>query len=223
MNVVLGDILPLALTVAISPIPIIAVILMLLSNRPTLLGPSFLLGWVAGSAIGVVIFTLLGSTLARSSGTGSAPLVGLVQLVLAVLLLGLAVKQWKARPSQGDEPEMPSWMASITTMSPGAAIGMGVLLSSVNPKNLFMLIAAGSDIGQAALGVGSTVTVIVIFVLLASTTVASPVILYLVVPGKATEVLDRVRVWLVGNNATVMAVLFLFIGVNLLGKAIASF
>jgi len=45
LNAVIGDILPLALGVAISPIPIIAAILMLFSPRATGTSVGFLVGW----------------------------------------------------------------------------------------------------------------------------------------------------------------------------------
>ena len=48
----------------------------------------------------------------------------------------LAVRQWRSRPKEGEEPTLPSWMAAIDSITAGKAFGLGVLLSSVNPKNL---------------------------------------------------------------------------------------
>ena len=50
MSFVIGEILPLALGIAISPIPIIAAILMLLSPRARTTSVGFLLGWEIGRA-----------------------------------------------------------------------------------------------------------------------------------------------------------------------------
>ena len=60
---VIGDILPLALGIAISPIPIIAAILMLLSPKAKGTSVGFLLGWVLGIVVAVVLFTLLASVI----------------------------------------------------------------------------------------------------------------------------------------------------------------
>lgn len=223
MNIVIGDILPLALAVAISPIPIIATILMLMSPRPKQLGLSFLGGWVGGITVAVVVFTLLGGIIPERQAGGSQPVVGTIQLTLGALLLLLALKQWRGRPAPGEEPELPKWMATIDTMKPGGAAVLAFLLSAVNPKNLLVAVAAGAAIGHAQLGVGPTITVIVIFVVIAAITVAAPVVLYLAAPGKAAGVLDGVRTWLVANNAAIMAVLLLVIGAQLLGKGIGSF
>lgn len=59
MGTVLGELLPLAVGVAVSPVPIIAVILMLLAPRAGGTGQGFLLGWVAGIVAAVVVFLLI--------------------------------------------------------------------------------------------------------------------------------------------------------------------
>ncbi len=223
MNAVIGDILPLALAVAISPIPIIATILMLMSPKPRPLGLSFLGGWVVGIGVAVVAFTLLGGILPEPETGGSRPVVGTIQLIVGALLLLMAVKQWRGRPRAGEDAELPKWMAAIDTMKPGAALGLALLLSAVNPKNLLLAVAAGASIGRAQLGTGPAAIVIAVFVVIAAVTVAAPVVLYLVAPGKAADVLDEVRAWLVANNAAIMAVLLLVIGTQLLGKGIGSF
>jgi len=46
MGAAIGQALPLAVGVALSPIPIIAVALMLMSPRARLNGPGFVLGWL---------------------------------------------------------------------------------------------------------------------------------------------------------------------------------
>jgi threonine/homoserine/homoserine lactone efflux protein len=97
------------------------------------------------------------------------------------------------------------------------------LLSAVNPKNLLMAISAGLIIGGANLSLGDTTVVIVVFVLLAACTVLVPVVGYLIASARMAGPLDNLRGWLVGNNATIMAVLLLVIGVSVIGKGIANF
>jgi len=73
MNGVIGEILPLALGVAISPVPIIAAILMLLSPKAKSTSVGFLLGWVLGIVAAVVVFTLLASVLPEADDDTSKP------------------------------------------------------------------------------------------------------------------------------------------------------
>src|SRR5215213_11714701 len=99
MNVVIGEILPLALGVAISPVPVMAAILMLLSSNAKGTSVGFLLGWVAGIVVAVTAFTLLASVLPEQDADASNPTAGWIKIGLGVLLLLMAVKQWRGRPT----------------------------------------------------------------------------------------------------------------------------
>jgi threonine/homoserine/homoserine lactone efflux protein len=223
MGPVIGEILPLAVGVAISPVPIIAAILMLLSPKAKGASVGFLLGWITGIVVAIVVFTLLSSVLPAQDESGSSPVRGVIKIILGALLLFLALRQWRGRPAQGEQATMPKWMSAIDSMTAGKALGLGFLLSAVNPKNLLMAISAGLIIGGTGLAVGQTVVVIVIFVLLAASTVLIPVVAYLIASERLAGPLDRLRAWLVHNNATIMAVLLLVIGVAVIGKGIGSF
>ena len=223
MGPVIGETLPLAVGIAISPVPIIAAILMLLSPKAKGASVGFLLGWITGIVVAIVVFTLLSSVLPAQDESGSSPVRGVIKIILGALLLFLALRQWRGRPAQGEQATMPKWMSAIDSMTAGKALGLGFLLSAVNPKNLLMAISAGLIIGGAGLAVGQTVVVIVIFVLLAASTVLIPVVAYLIASERLAGPLDRLRAWLVNNNATIMAVLLLVIGVAVIGKGIGSF
>ena len=68
----IGEVLTFAVGVAISPVPIIAVILMLFSQRARVNGPLFLLGWVLALAIvSTVAYVLADQGDVASSSTAS--------------------------------------------------------------------------------------------------------------------------------------------------------
>jgi threonine/homoserine/homoserine lactone efflux protein len=216
-------VLPLALGIAISPIPIIAAILMLLSPKAKGTSVGFLVGWILGIVVAVVVFTLLASIIPEQDPDASKPVSGTIKLVLGVLLLFLAARQWRSRPKAGEEPPLPKWMAAIDDMTAGRGFGLGFILSAVNPKNLIMAVGAGVIIGTGGLTVGEDALVILLFTVIAASTVAVPVIAYLVASARMAAPLESLRAWLVHNNATVMAVLLLVIGVVVIGKGIGSF
>lgn len=223
MGSVIGDILPLALGVAISPIPIIAAILMLLSPKAKGTSIGFLLGWVLGIIVAVVLFELLSSIIPASDPDAAKPVAGVIKIVLGLGLLFLAWRQWSSRPRAGAEPALPAWMGAIDTMTTVRGFILGFVLAAVNPKNLLMAAGAGVIIGTAGLELGSVVVVTVIFVVIAAISVALPVIAYLLAADRMAAPLESLRTWLVHNNATVMSVLLLVIGVVLIGKGIGSF
>lgn len=223
MGAVIGDLLPLAVGVAISPVPIIAVVLMLLSRRATTTSSGFLLGWIAGVvAVTVLVLVLVGQAGDSSDGEPST-LSSVLKLVFGVLLLLLAVRQWRGRPAAGETGTMPPWMTAIDSFSLGRAFGLGFLLSGPNPKNLLLCLAAGTTIGAAHLPAGQVAVATAVFTVLASATIAVPVLGYLVARQRMIGPLDRLRDWLTQNNAAVMAVLLLLLGTALIGKGIAGF
>lgn len=223
MGGVIGDLLPLALGVAISPIPIIAAILMLLSPKARGTSVGFLLGWVLGIVVAVTVFSLLSAIIPEQDPDAAKPVAGWIKIILGVLLLLLAARQWRSRPKPGEEPPLPKWMAAIDEMTAGRGFVLGFVLAAVNPKNLLLGAAAGVSIGTGGLTVGETTIAIAVFTLIAAASVAIPVIAYLVASQRMAGPLESLRGWLVHNNATVMAVLLLVIGVAVIGKGIGSF
>jgi threonine/homoserine/homoserine lactone efflux protein len=223
MGGVFGEILPLALGVAISPVPIIAAILMLLSPNAKTTGVGFLGGWIAGIVVAIVCFTLLSAALPEDDSDASRPIQGTIRLVLGGLLLLLAAKQWRGRPHGQAAPELPKWMSAIDTLTPVKGIGLGLLLSALNPKNLIMAAGAGIAIGAGGVSTTQTVVVIAVYTAIAASTVAVPVIAYLAAADRMAQPLESLREWLVRENKVVMAVLLLVIGVVMIGKGIGSF
>jgi threonine/homoserine/homoserine lactone efflux protein len=223
MGTAIGDILPLALGVAISPIPIIAAILMLLSPKARSNGVGFLLGWIIGIIVGVTVFTLLASAIPASDPNAAQPIKGTIQLIIGVLLLLLAVGQWRKRPRKGEEVVLPTWMQAIDKMRFPVAFGFAFLLSAVNPKNLIMAAGAGTAIATAGLPIGGEIAVIAIYTVIAASTVAIPVIGYLFAADRLRAPLASLREWLGKENSIIMAVLLLVIGVAMIGKGIGSF
>jgi threonine/homoserine/homoserine lactone efflux protein len=89
-----------------------------------------------------------------------------IKMVAGVLLVVLALRQWRVRPARGDQAELPRWMAEVDSM----------LLSAVVPKNLLLALSAGVIVSEARLSAGEASVVIVVFTLIATSTVAVPVV-----------------------------------------------
>ena len=223
MGAVVGDLLPYAVGVAVSPIPIIAVILMLLAPRAGGTSAGFALGWLAGIVVVTTVVVLVaGGTGAGTDEGEPSTASSWIKLLLGVLLLALAVRQWRQRPKPGAEAVLPKWMTAIDGFTPVKAIGLGFLLSALNPKNLLMCVAAGLTIGAASLSVGQSVAAEAVFTVLAVSTVLVPVVAYAVAKDRMRGPLDELKVWLQANNAAVMSVLLLVIGAVLAGKGLGG-
>jgi threonine/homoserine/homoserine lactone efflux protein len=222
MDQVVGELLPYAVGVAISPVPIIAVILMLLAAKPLGASSGFLLGWVAGIAAVTTVVVVLAGTQDVGSTSEPSSAVSWVKLVLGLLLLLLAVREWRSRPAPGDDATLPKWMAAIDHVTPVKACGLGFVLSAANPKNLLMCIAAGTAIAGGDLSFTDAVLAVLLFTVLAASTVAVPVAAYAIGRDRMLGTLESLRTWLTLHSAAVMSTLLLVIGVVLLGKGLGG-
>ena len=180
----IGGLLPSAIGVALSPVPIIAVILVLGTPKARSNGPAFALGWVGGLVVVSVIVLLVASG-ASNPNSGSSTAVNAIKLALGAVFLFMAAAQWQKRPKKGEEPTMPKWMGTIDTFTPAKSLAFGAALSAVNPKNLALTIAAAGSIAQAGLGAGQDTIAVAVFVVLGSLTVAGPVVFYMLATNKA--------------------------------------
>jgi threonine/homoserine/homoserine lactone efflux protein len=222
MGQVIGEFLPLAVGVAISPVPIIAVILMLFTGKAKQDSLSFMIGWVVGVLVAMSILISVASTQDLAPSGEPSNTSAWIKLILGLLLILGAVKEWQSRPAPGAEPKMPVWMQKIDTMKPGRAFGLAFLLSAVNPKNLLLTAGAAVTIAQANLSSTDTIIVVAVFTLIGSCTVAIPTIAYLIMGSKVQPQLDSAKAWLSTNNTAVMAVLLVVIGVSLFGKGLGG-
>jgi threonine/homoserine/homoserine lactone efflux protein len=216
----ISAILTFAIGVAISPVPIMAVILMLFSQRAKVNGPMFLLGWaLALAVVSFVVYFVSDAGDAATSETASDA-ISWGKIVLGALFLLLAARNWRGRPEPGTEPEMPKWMAGIDSLAPAKAFGLGLLLAGLNPKNLLLTVAAAAGLAQLGLSTADVVVSLIVFVAAASLTIAVPVVYRLVGGDSAKAKLDEIKGWLAVHNAAVMTVLFLVFGVDLIAKGL---
>jgi len=214
----IGDLLPSALAVALSPIPIVAVVLVLGASHARTAGPAFALGWIAGlTVVSSVVVLLLGD-----GGDAEETGVNWLKVAIGLLFWAMAARQWQKRPKPGKDPEMPSWMATIDSASPTRAAVLGVALSGANPKNLALTLAASASIAEAGLSAADTSIAVAAFVALGSTTVAGAVLFYLVAPVTAARPLAAIKQFMCENNAVIMMVVLLLLGAKLLGDGLSG-
>jgi hypothetical protein len=202
------ELLPLAIVCALSPWAIVAVILMLASDRPSN-SVAWLVGWTLSTlAIGVLIVVFLGGyDFSRSSTPTTVACV--VQVLLGVLLLLAAGRFWARRPARtGKLPKEPGWMTRIGKMSPVFAFLIGAFWI-----NTTVVIAAGVDTLRAELSNGESMVVFAAFTLI-TVSVQGGLILYAYVLPKHSAIgLRRIREWIARNQQAALSVVALILAV----------
>ena len=113
-------------------------------------------------------------------------------------------------------------MNAIDAFTVPRALGVGMVLSAVNPKNLALSIAAGLSIAQAGIPSGQEIGVLIIYIVLAASTVLAPLVVYIATGDRAATILGGWRKWLAANNAIVTSLLLLVFAVVLIGKGISD-
>jgi threonine/homoserine/homoserine lactone efflux protein len=222
MGHAIGEMLAMAVAVAISPIPIIAVVLLLTGPDGKIKGVAYVIGSFASTAIVGGILVAVGTGAGASSDGGPSTGTSLLKLGLGVLLLGLAAKQWRGRPLAGEQPVMPSWMGALDGLTAVKAVGAGIVLNVLNPKNLLFIVAGAAAVAGASASPTQEAVAWAVFSIIATIGVATPVVIVFATGERSAELLDGLKTWMARNSGVIMTVILLIIGAKLLGDGIAG-
>jgi len=217
MGHLLLQILPVAVAVAINPVPIIAAIVMTATERPVVNGIAYLTALTAVSfGFGAVVLTLFHGT-ALGSGTRTGHLILVLWLVFGLAFFGAFVVLLLRRPKPGEKDREPGWMRWIGRLGPLGAAVVGVML-----VNYEMESPALSDILASGVSRAAALGALAIFVAVAVSTSAVPVIAYIVAPGPVGGFLGRAKAWLARYHRPILMVAFAAIGVLYTFKGVSG-
>ena len=213
---VLTELIPLALVVALSPLSIIPAVLVLHTPRPRPTGLGFLAGWLFGLAVLTAIFLEV-SSLAGGLRDKPPTWASWLRIVIGAALIIFGLYRWFTRKRSAHTP---GWMNSMSKFTPARATLTAAALTVLNPKVLFVSAAAGLAIGTAGLRSPGAWGAVAWYVLVASSTVAIPILAYAVAGDRLDEPLTRLKDWMERQHATLVAVILIVIGLLVLYKGI---
>ena len=211
----MNDLVPLAIVIAIEPLPLVAFIVVLSTDRGVRNGAAFIAGWVA--CLAVIVTAVLALTGGNPPKPSTAPStgVGVVNLLLGLLLVAIAVHVSRL-PADRDRPR-PSWMAKVDNMKYLGAAGLGVL---VQP---WPLVAAGAaSVAQADLSNVAAVIQVVLFCLLATGSLAAIEVYAIRSPEASREGLVRLQRWLETHRDRAIVIVSVVVGVWLIAKGLVT-
>lgn len=208
----------LAAVIALSPITVIPAVLVLHAPRPRPASLVFLGGWVLG-LVGLTTAFVGGSELLSGLHATPPKWASWVRLVFGVALLALAAYHWFTRHRQRS---MPRWMRSFAALSPVRAGVVGAVLVPLRPEVLILCAAAGLAVGNSSLSAGAQLVAAAIFVVLAASTVAVPILVYVGAGDRFDDALERLKAWMEANHDAMLAVILLLIGLIVLYNGIRA-
>jgi hypothetical protein len=216
---VLGQLIPLALVVAMSPLTIIpAIVLVLRSDRARPTGLAFMFGWLVGLAVTTAVFMQLPRLLDglnRPAPTWAA----WVRIAAGVALLMLALWRWLTRHRVTKQPV---WLNRLSRLTPAGAGAIAVGLILVNPKVLVMNAAAGLVIGTASLGAPKVWVAVAYYTVIAGSSVLLPILAYAVAGERVDDQLERLKEWMERQHAVLMAGFLAAVGLLLVYTGIRA-
>jgi hypothetical protein len=216
LTAVLAELIPLALVVALSPLSIIPAVLVLHSPKPRPTGLAFLAGWLIGLAVVTQIFVEVSSLL--GGGLNEPPSwASYVRIVVGAALIAFGIYKWLTRKRSEHSPK---WMSSFANITPARAAITAMVLVVANPKVLFMCAAAGLAIGTEGLGWSGALLGELYYVVIAASTVALPILAYIVSGGRLDPPLVKLKDWMERQHGTLVAAILVVLGVLVLYKGI---
>jgi hypothetical protein len=206
------DLLLIGLGITLEPFPLTAFILMLSAEKGIWKGLAFILGWLA--CLVAVIAVVLLATGGNPPKKNTAPSTGAlaVKLALGVVLVAVAVRQWRR---MGQPRKSPKWMARLDQVSLWAAAGLAAFLQP------WALVAAGAaTITAAKLSTAGDYLTLLLFCLLATSSFLYLELYAAFRPVAAGERLKQLRTWLDTHQDQVIIGVSLLLGFWLAGKSL---
>ena len=220
----LGEVLPKAVGVAISPVVVVLVILLLVSASGRTTGPGFLVGWMVGVAALTTVALALATGVDVDSDSSAQDGFHLFQFTLGLVFVFLGVKTWRGRPRPGVPSEDPKLFKAVDSMSVVKAAGLGFAFATfAAPKKLALELGAGGTIARGGASIATEMVVVLIFTLIASIPVIAPLVAVAVLGERADSSLDATKSWLMAHNTVIMLVVFTFLSAHFLGIGLGGF
>ncbi|HOW95093.1 MAG TPA: GAP family protein [Mycolicibacterium fallax] len=211
----LGELAPLALVIALSPLSIIPAVLVLHGPQPRARGLAFLSGWLVGltalTAAAIGASGLLGGLHEEPPAWASW-----VRIGVGAALIAFGLFRWFTRHRR---PHQLPGLRHLNDSSPLRLAGIGALLTVANVKVLFICAAAGLAIGSAGPDIDIVVAAAA-FVAVASSTVAVPILGYALSGKRLDPSLTLLRERMERHSAALVAVILIVIGAMLLYKGL---
>src|ERR1700712_1369954 len=161
----LGHILPIAVAVAISSVPITATILILLSPKRNRAALPFLIGWVFGIALVVTLFTIFASTLPAPKLRQPDVIAGIGEILVGVAMVVFAFITWRRSRGKPVATTEPAYLRAIATFGALPAFGIALALN-FRAKGILLAIAAGLAINTADVRTSNIVVLIAIYTII---------------------------------------------------------
>jgi hypothetical protein len=215
-----GHVLFYALAAAASPLVLTATFVVIRSERPRTNGIAFLSGFLLGTTIACGLGLALGqAAVDRLDSHETVEAVLTLLLGVALLAVGLRARHMPPRPeARGSRAS--AILAGLGNVRPAAAFSMAGLLGFGGPKRLVLTFLAMASVSEASLRDVEDLTLVVVYIAVATVLVSVPVGIVIVAGERAAVILERGQSWLTDHAVALRVWLSLGIGAALIVDAL---
>jgi Sap, sulfolipid-1-addressing protein len=213
----LGGLLPIAVAVALSTVPITVTILILLSPKRNKSALPFLIGWVIGVVAVISLGALGAQALPGVSHRAQQKATAELEIVIGVALIVLGIVDLRRSPT--GTAGLPRWLSAVESFGGLVSFAVAIVLN-FRPKGLLLGVAAGIVLYTASPKIGEAAVLIVIYTVIATSTVVVPIVASLVARRRVEPRLIAARDWLSKNGRILAALMMFMIGVVILGAGL---
>jgi threonine/homoserine/homoserine lactone efflux protein len=212
---VILDLTIIGLAITLEPIPLTAFIIILASERGSRKGAAFVFGWIVSLGIVVAVTVIATGNSPPKSNTAPSLASLAVKIALGVVLLLIALRQYRrmGKPKKPKKP--PKWQASVDSMSPWYAMALAPL---TQPWGLIAVGAA--TVVQAKLSAWEDYLTLIYFCVVATAVYLVMVIYAAVRPDETQAFLSRLRTWIETHTDQLIVWASLVVGLWLIGKSV---
>lgn len=217
----IGKMLPAAMAIALTPIQIVAVVVVLGGPKGRAGGYAFLAGWLVALGALATVAILLVDKLGESGRTPT-PLLHWLQLTAGLLLLAMAVRMWRRRPKDSQEPATPKQLASLGEAGPVRAFVTGASTAAANPKIIALVLSSVTSIAYLVLSPWQLAAVAGLFVLLGSTPLIALVVAHATGGPATAACIHDLKGFMLRHNNVILTVVLAMIGVGVIGNGVSG-
>ena len=217
MGLLLLQVIPVAIGIAVNPVPIIAALIIAGSRRPAVNGVAYITALIVVMALfGGVVLVLV----PHRSLTGGGSAGGIIEVLWLFIGLGFLAAFLALslhRPASGDGDREPRWMGLIGRLGPAGAAVVGILLVNYEMEG-----PALTDILHAGVSRAEAFTVLAVFIAIAACTPALPLLATVAAPDLTAGTMSRARSWLTAHHRPVLLGVFAAVAVVYTGKGLVA-
>jgi hypothetical protein len=210
-----------ALIAAASPLVLTATFVVIRSDRPRTNGIAFLTGFLLGSALACALGLIVGeAAVARLDSHETVENVLTLALGAALLTVGLRSRHTPTPPVPEKSGRGSAILAGLGHVRPAAALSLAGLLGFGGPKRLVLTFLAMAAVSGASLGHVENLTLVVLYIVVATVLVWVPVGIVIIAGERAAVIISRGQTWLTTHAAELRVWLSLGLGAALIADGL---